>query len=148
MKKSDFGVVSVIYAIGLAFLWMTLDLPEGAQTYPLVLISALLLVNTLYLIRSFLAYRNSHHVEDDLSHAFKGFVVKQFCIVLTWCFLYLVLMPYLGYYVSTVAFMVGLMLSLKVKPLYILISVIVIAAMVAGVFSSFLNVPLPTGIFF
>lgn len=148
MKKSDFGVVSVIYAIGLGFLWMTLDLPEGAQTYPLVLITALLAVNTLYLVRSFWAFRSTHHIEDDVSTTFKNFIPIQFLGVLSWCIGYLVLMYVVGYYLSTVIFMVGTMLFLKVKPLYIFISVLVIAAMVAAVFSSFLHVPLPTGMLF
>lgn len=148
MKKSDFGVVSVIYAIGLGFLWMTLDLPEGAQTYPLVLISALLGVNTIYLARSLLALRSSHHVEDDVSTTFKDFIPAQFIGIVIWCVSYLVLMYVVGYYLSTIIFMVGTMLYLKVKPLYIFISVVVIAAMVAAVFSSFLHVPLPTGMLF
>ena len=148
MKKSDVGVVSVIYAIGLGFLWMTLDLPEGAQTYPLVLITALLCVNTIYFIRSLWAFRSTHQVEDDVSTTFKNFLPSQFIGVFIWCIGYLILMYIVGYYVSTVIFMVGTMLFLKVKPLYIFISVAVIAAMVATVFSTFLHVPLPTGMLF
>lgn len=148
MKKSDFGVVSVIYAIGLGFLWMTLDLPEGAQTYPLVLITALLCVNSIYFIRALWAYRSTHHVEDDVSTTFKSFIPAQFIGVLAWCISYLALMYIVGYYLSTIIFMVGTMLFLRVKPLYIFLSVVVIAAMVAAVFSSFLHVPLPTGMLF
>ena len=148
MKKSDFGVVSVIYAIGLGFLFMTLDLPDAAQTSPLVLISALLFVNTLYLIKSLASYRSNHQVEDDVAHAFKEFIPMQFMGVAAWIIGYLALMYVTGYYLSTAIFMVGTMLFLRVKPLYIAISVIVIAAMVAAVFSAFLHVPLPTGMFF
>lgn len=38
MKRSDIPVVCVIYAIAIAFLIMTLQLPEAAQVYPMVLI--------------------------------------------------------------------------------------------------------------
>ena len=65
MKKSDIPVVCIIYAIGIVFLIMTLQLPEAAQIYPTVLVSALILVNTLYLISAFLRYRQNHHIEDD-----------------------------------------------------------------------------------
>lgn len=148
MKKSDFGVVSVIYAIGLGFLFMTLDLPDAAQTYPLVLISALLSVNTFYLINSFLSYRSTQQVENDVEHAFKDLIPKQFLGVFACIIGYLALMYVAGYYLSTAVFMISTMLFLRVKPLHILISVIVIAAMVAAVFSTFLHVPLPTGILF
>lgn len=31
MKKSDFGVIAVLYLVGIAFLVMTLKLPTGAM---------------------------------------------------------------------------------------------------------------------
>ena len=37
MKKSDFGVIAVLYLVGIAFLVMTLKLPTGAMRYPLFL---------------------------------------------------------------------------------------------------------------
>ncbi|MCI5896946.1 MAG: tripartite tricarboxylate transporter TctB family protein [Sutterella sp.] len=148
MKRSDFPVVSIIYAIGLAFLIATLQLPEAAQTYPLVLISALLFLNTLYLIRSFLSFRRAQRIENDIPVIFHGFLFKQFAGVFIWCVAYLVMMYFLGYYLSTVLFLVGSLLFMRVNILHIAMTTVVLGIMVWAVFSQFLHVPLPVGVLF
>jgi len=145
MKKSDIPVVCIIYAIAIAFLIMTLQLPEAAQVYPMVLISALILVNTLYLIRTFL---QDHHIEDDYPIIFKGFLSFQFFGVFISIVAYLVLMYFFGYYVSTVLYLAGSLLFLKVPMKFNLMTVVVMVIMVAVVFSYFLKVPLPEGLIF
>lgn len=148
MKRSDFPVVSIIYAIGLAFLIATLQLPEAAQTYPLVLISALLFLNTLYLIRSFLSFRRAQRIENDIPVIFHGFLFKQFAGVFIWCVAYLVMMYFLGYYLSTVLFLMGSLLFMRVNILHIAMTTVVLGIMVWAVFSQFLHVPLPVGVLF
>lgn len=148
IKKSDIPVVCIIYAIAIAFLIMTLQLPEAAQVYPMVLISALILVNTLYLIRTFLHYRQNHHIENDYPIVFNGFLPVQFFGVFAAVALYLVLMYFFGYYISTVLYLAGSLLFLKVPMKYNLMTVVVMVVMVAVVFSYFLKVPLPTGLIF
>ena len=148
MKKSDIPVVCIIYAIAIAFLIMTLNLPEAAQVYPMVLISALILVNTLYLIRTFLHYRQNHHIENDYPIVFSGFLPLQFFGVFVSIGLYLVLMYFCGYYLATVLYLIGSLLFLKVPMKYNLMTVVVMIVMVAVVFSYFLKVPLPAGLLF
>ncbi len=148
MKKSDFYVVAVIYAIGFWFLAMTLDLPEEAQTYPLVLICSLLTLNSLYFIQVCLKYRKKRTVRDDLPEIFHGFQVKQFVTVIIGAVIYLALMPVLGFYIDTALYLIGAMLLLNVKRLYIGIALVVMFAMVYGVFTLFLKVPLPVGMIF
>lgn len=148
MKKSDIPVVCIIYAIAIAFLIMTLNLPEAAQVYPMVLISALILVNTLYLIRTFLHYRQNHHIENDYPIVFSGFLPLQFFGVFISIGLYLVLMYFCGYYLATVLYLIGSLLFLKVPMKYNLMTVVVMIVMVAVVFSYFLKVPLPAGLLF
>lgn len=148
MKKSDIPVVCIIYAIAIAFLIMTLQLPEAAQVYPLVLISALISVNTLYIIRTYLLFRKNHHIENDYPIVFKGFLPLQFFGVFIAIGVYLVLMYFCGYYISTVLYLAGSLLFLKVPMKYNLMTVVVMIVMVAVVFSYFLKVPLPTGLLF
>ena len=148
MKKSDIPVVCIIYAIAIAFLIMTLNLPEAAQVYPMVLITALIFVNTLYLIRTFLKYRQDHRIENDYPIVFNGFLFKQFFGVFLSIIVYLVLMYFCGYYISTVLYLAGSLLFLKVPVRYNLMTIVVMIIMVAVVFSYFLKVPLPTGILF
>lgn len=148
MKKSDIPVVCIIYAIAIVFLIMTLNLPEAAQVYPMVLILALILVNTLYLIRTFLKYRQDHKIENDYPIVFNGFLLKQFFAIFLSVAAYLVLMHFCGYYVATVIYLAGSLLFLNVPMRYNLMTVGVMVVMVAVVFSYFLKVPLPAGIFF
>ena len=148
MKRSDFPVVAIIYGIALAFLIATLQLPEPAQTYPLVLISALIFLNTLYLIRSFLNFRKKQRIENDIPVIYHGFLFKQFAGVFIWCVAYLVMMYFLGYYLSTVLFLVGSLLFMRVNILHIAMTTVVLGIMVWAVFSQFLHVPLPVGVLF
>ncbi len=148
MKKSDIPVVCIIYAIAIVFLIMTLNLPEAAQVYPMVLISALIFVNTLYLIRTFLKYRQDHRIENDYPIVFNGFLPKQFFGVFVAIAGYLILMHFCGYYLATVVYLAGSLLFLKVPMRYNLMTVVIMVVMVAVVFSYFLKVPLPAGIFF
>ena len=101
MKKSDFPVIAIIYAIGLWFLSMTLELPEEAQTYPLVLITALLSVNTLYMVRQVWSWRKTRVVENDIAKTFSTFIPVQFFGVVAWCVGYLFLVDLTGYYLTT-----------------------------------------------
>ena len=148
MKRSDFPVVAIIYGITLAFLIATLQLPEAAQTYPLVLISALIFLNTLYLIRSFLNFRKTQRIENDMPVIFHGFLFKQFAGVFLWCVGYLVMMYFLGYYLSTILFLVGSLLFMRVNFIQIALTTVVMCVMVWAVFSQFLHVPLPVGAMF
>ena len=148
MKKSDFPVISIIYAIGFWFLSMTMELPEEAQTYPLVLISALLAVNTIYMVRQYLNWRQTRQIENDVAKSFGQFIPMQFFGMVAWCVGYLVLMDFTGYYLTTFVFLVGSMLFLKVPKLHIAITVAALALMTYVVFTWFLKVPLPVGTLF
>ncbi len=145
MKKSDIGVIAVLYLIGFAFLAMTLQLPEGAKSYPLFLTTLLLGLITLYTILQILRYLKTRTVENDLKKHFSGFQAKQFFGVCAACIAYLVLIYWLGYYLSSALFLVGCMLFLKVKPLFVAGALIVLMGIIYGVFTIFLHVPLPAG---
>ena len=147
MKKSDIGVVVFIYAIVLLFYAMTLDLPPEVQIYPTCLIAGLALLNTLYLVLALKKSRKAGFI-NDLPEVFEGFVKSQFFMVLTGCILYLVLMYVLGFYLSSVIFLVTVLYLLKVSVRSILMTVVVLGVIIYLVFSRFLHVPLPVGIVF
>ena len=148
MKKSDFPVIAIIYAIGFWFLAMTMELPEEAQTYPLVLITALLGVNTLYMVRQVMSWRKTKTIENDVAKTFSTFLPVQFFGVVAWCVGYLVMMDFTGYYFTTFVYLVGSMMFLKVPKLHIAITVAAMALMTFLVFTWFLKVPLPVGTLF
>ena len=143
MKKSDFGVIAVLYLVGIAFLVMTLKLPTGAMRYPLFL--ALV---SIYLIQQVLHYIKTREIVDDLKQKFQDFQAVQFFGVCAFCVIYLILIQKLGYYLSSVLFMLGCMLFLRVKPLFVVLSTAILMGIIYGVFTVFLKVPLSVGLIF
>ena len=150
MKTSDICVIGVIYAVSFFFFTQTILLPEEAQTYPLGLIAALALLNTLYLAQClFKAYRaGSLAVVSDFAEIFKGMQLKQFLSVLVGCTLFLVMMYTIGYYAAAVIYLVGTLLYFRVSKLWIGLTLVTLVALVYAVFSMFLKVPLPVGVLF
>ena len=146
MKKTDIGVVAYVYAVALFFLSMTLKLPKPAQAYPLFIIVLLLGLTTLYVAQMVIGAKKKG-VESGMED-FKDFLPKQFFPVLAMIIVYLVLMYFVGFYISTALFMVVSLLFLKVKKWQILLSTAVILVLVYCAFTLFLGVKLPMGILF
>lgn len=153
MTSSDIGVIVIIYATALLFFYMTLDLKPAAQIYPMCLIAGLALLNTLYLGRCLLRlYRQRTHgqkgIINDLSGIFKGFQAKQFFFVVAACIAYMSILYYIGFYLASLVYLVGVLLYLKVKPLPIALTTLFLGALIYCVFTLFLKVPLPKGVLF
>ncbi|MBO6002209.1 MAG: tripartite tricarboxylate transporter TctB family protein [Desulfovibrio sp.] len=148
MKRSDIGVVAVIYAICLLFFVMTLNLPEQAQTYPLCLLAGLFFLNTVYIGRAVLAYRRDKAMVDDVSESFGTFQAGQFFGTVALGVLYMVLLWLAGFYISTVLYMLAAMLFLRVPRLHIAVTAGAMLGIIYAVFTLFLKVPLPVGLLF
>lgn len=150
MTRSDIGVIISVYAICVFFLYMTLQLKEAAQIYPLCLIGGLALLNTLYLGRCVLKARNAggELIINDFREVFKDFQGTQFFFVLGACIAYLVALYYLGFYLSSFIYLVTVMFFLRVKKIQLWLTVVFLGALIYCVFSLFLKVPLPQGIIF
>lgn len=154
MTRSDIGVITIIYATCFLFLYMTLQLKSAAQIYPLCLIAGLAILNTLYLCRCLLRVAicrragQSSGISNDFPEIFKGFQTRQFFFVGSACVAYMFLLYWLGFYIAGAIYLVVVMIYLRVKPAHMAITVVFLGALVYGVFSIFLNVPLPKGILF
>lgn len=147
MKFSDAAVVIAMYAICAFFTAETLALPEAAQTYPLCLLAGLALLNTIFLCRCLWQMRTAG-LTNDLASIFTGFLGRQFFPVLVACVAYLCIMPLGGFYLTSVVFLVGVLLYLRVPRLHTLLTVVLLMVMIYAVFSLFLKVPLPGGVLF
>lgn len=149
MKKSDIGVVAMIYAICVFFFVMTINLKADAQTYPMSLICGLFVLNTLYLMRSiWLLRKEGGRVRNDLAEVFAGFQSRQFTVLALGCIGYMVLMYVAGFYIASVTYLVGTLLFLRVPLRHLILTVGVMALMIYVVFTLFLKVPLPVGLLF
>lgn len=150
MTRSDIGVIAIIYATCALFLYMTFQLKAAAQIYPLCLIAGLALLNTLYLLRCFYRMFVSHarRVINDMPEIFSEFLPQQFFFLVFGAIAYLALLYYLGFYLAGVIYLICTLWGLKVRPLPLAGTVIIMGILIYGVFTLFLKVPLPKGILF
>ena len=72
MKKTDIGVVVVMYAVCAYWYFETVKLKADSQTYPLFTIGLLFGLTTLYLVQMLVAAKK-YGVESGVDTVFKGF---------------------------------------------------------------------------
>ena len=144
MKRSDLGVGLFMYGVCLFFYLMVTTLPEEARTYPLTILACLAVLNTCFVLREVFALKRRGLI-NDLPDIFAGFRAGQFFFVLLACMAYMALLPYLGFYVTSLAYLVLCMCFLRVPKLHLLLSIAVLAALIYAVFTLFLKVTLPVG---
>ena len=144
MKKTDIGVVLFMYFVCGFFYYHMVKLKASSQTYPRFTIVLLFGLTTLYLIQMVIAAKK-YGVESGVDSVFKDFQTAQFFVCLCATVLYLICIHLFGFYIPTVIFMAAIMLYLKVPPLYICITIVVIIALIYFAFQKFLGVKLPVG---
>ena len=144
MKKTDIGVVAFMYLVCAYFYTQTIKFQADSQTYPKFTIVLLFGLTTLYLLQMLVAAKK-HGVERGVDTVFKDFEPKQFLVCLLGAILYVVLMHFFGFYISTVIFMAAVLLYLRVPLLHSAIAIVAILALVYFAFGKFLGVKLPVG---
>jgi len=145
MKKTDIGVVAFMYAVCAFFYVYSFDLHEDSLTYPRFTIVLLFGLTTLYLIQMIIAARK-FGVESGVDTVFAGFKAAQFFIAVVLTIVYFFLMKYLGFFSSTIIYMVAALVYLRVPPLHTVIAVIGVNVMIYIAFVEFLGVRLPKGL--
>jgi uncharacterized membrane protein YhdT len=144
MKKTDIGVVAFMYLVCAYFYTQTIKFQADSQTYPKFTIVLLFGLTTLYLLQMLVAAKK-HGVESGVDTVFMDFEPKQFLVCLLGAILYVVLMHFFGFYISTVIFMAAVLLYLRVPLLHSAIAIVAILALVYFAFGKFLGVRLPVG---
>ncbi len=148
MKKSDIYLIGIMYAILGAFLYMTLQLKVEARIYPMFVMGILFILVTMYVIKCAIAYSKTKEITNDFGKIFEGFDPKQFFVILGLSVVFIVLINILGFYSSTILYLISVLLFLKVPKVHIGITTVAFTILMYGVFTMFLRVPLPTGILF
>ncbi len=144
MRKTDIGVVVFMYLVCAYFYSQTVGFKADSQTYPMFTIILLFGLTTLYLLQMIVAAKK-HGVESGVDKVFKDLEAKQLLICLLGAIVYVVLMHFFGFYISTVIFMAVILLYLKVPILHSAIAIVAILALVYFAFGKFLGVRLPVG---
>lgn len=145
MKKSDILICGFMYAFSLFSLALTQEFPREARYYPEFVIGLLVILTTVRVMFMFRDYRGSHEIINDIPVVFDGFLPRQFWVLFGLFLVFFVLLQLIGFYPAA---MIYLFLSLKyfrIRPLYIVLILVVMAGLIFGTFDTFLNVPLPKG---
>ncbi len=147
MKKTDIGVVAFMYGICIWFLLMNRNLPADAQIYPKFIIAILGGLTTLYLIRMIITAKKEG-VTNGFPQLFRGFLPRQFFPILGMTVGYLAALYLIGFYPSTLIFMILLLWFMNIKPLTIAITTLAILLLVFVTFNIVLKVSLLKGLVF
>ena len=144
MKKTDIGVIVFMYLVCAYFYTQTIKFQADSQTYPMFTIALLFGLTTLYLLQMIVAAKK-HGVESGVDTVFKDLQPKQLLVCLLGAIVYVVLMYFFGFYISTVIFMAAVLLYLRVPLLHSAIAIVALLALVYLAFGKFLGVRLPVG---
>lgn len=143
MKRQEMILGYVLVVLSGIFYFLTFRLPENARIYPLFVITLLFLLSVLHLV---LTYRKTE--DSDTSKAIKmtSEQKKRGLLITVASAIYIALLPIIGYIVTTIIYIIGVLFSLDVdKKKAVLISV-VFTALVYALFNNLLRVPLPKGL--
>lgn len=136
-----------MYGVCIMFLVMTLRLKKAAQTYPMFIIILLALLTTLY-VYNMAKDAKRLGVTSGLEEVFGETLPGQFVPVMAMIVFYLIGMYFVGFYPSTIVFMLACLWFLKVPKWQILVSTLVVVCLVYAAFAMFLGVKLPMGLLF
>lgn len=140
MKHQDRIIGIVFIAIAIVFYVVTMDFPEKSQGYPLIMISVMTILAVMLIIQSFIK-----KPEKSWKELFGHVHWKRFFFVFGSCFAYILLVNFIGFFVTTLSYLIITMVVLKANLKTILLAVPFFMLLIFLVFSVFLKVPLPTG---
>lgn len=144
MKRDNYILAGILSAMTVLFFIMTLRLPDKARTYPLFILGLLTFLIIIFLIDTNIRAKKEGGNTEPL---FKDFQKKQFAVIFVSAAAYVILMDVLGYFASTIAYIVFCLIALKVEKRKSVIITLGFSAFIYLVFVYLLKVPLPKGFF-
>lgn len=138
MKTYD-SILSIFLLIFCGMYYVAINkLPEEARQYPLFIFVLLLAFTVILLITTFIK-------KEEKINIFQGMQFKQFGFVLITAIVYVAMINILGFFTSTLIYLLITLLGLKVIPKYAVITSVGFCIVVYLVFVFFLRVPVPRG---
>ena len=141
LKHSDRVVSIAFMVIALIFFLNTMKLPENSQMYPRFMIGIMTFLAILIFIKSFFKAP-----EKEWKELFGHIQWKRFLFVFVISFVYIALINTLGFFTTTLLYLIISMVFLKGTVKTFIISIPSFMLVLYLVFRIFLKVPLPTGI--
>lgn len=138
MKKIDFVISLILLIFGSLYYYQTFSfISSGAAFVPRIYAILLMTFSLILLIRSFLT-----------KEKFKGGNIKKILITMGITFIYILSIPFLGFHLSSLIFILIILLLRRIKNIFILAGVPIGSVLFIYVFfQKVLNVPVPMGFF-
>lgn len=139
-KRKDIVSAILLYIVAITFLVIATQMKGDAGLFPKFLSLLIIILNTIQLIMIFLKKAKPSKNIDDL-------VIKKIFIIILDCLIYVIVIKYLGFIISTILFLVSTVFLLDVKNKKIGVITSIITVLVIYVcFKLLLKVPIPYGV--
>lgn len=150
MKKDDILSGCILIAISIYFLRESNSLPSsslgipGSAFFPRLVCFAFVIFGGILIIRSF----KKGEAERKITLILKQDLIRVLAVILL-CGIYIFSMPFLGFILTSILFIVLLMFIFQVKRIGIIILWgFLVTLIIYFIFKILLKVPLPAGMFF
>ena len=156
MWKKDIYAVIFVFAVCLLAYWETLPYPYQSAYFPRIIIGLLALTTCALLGKSILAGRKEKQevLQETQEYGekipiWKQQAVRKVVLMIVASAIYLVVLSFVGFFVTTLVYLPVMIRLLGVRKLVtIALSTSVVVFFIYLVFRAFLNVPLPEGLVF
>ena len=155
-KQKDLVTFLVIFGMGTFLYIRSVDFPLGAKAFPQVIIISVLVLTVVMIARSFLPARKTAKSETEPSvgqgdeeqeRSASTRLKTQPAVVLAAMIAYVALINVLGFFVTSILFVPGLIYYMGLRSWRaVLLPSVVLLVFVYVLFVTQLRVPLPTGI--
>lgn len=141
MKKKDLALGFLVLIVSFIYFFMSSQLSPKAAIYPKFISMILGALSLLFIVKTALT-------KEVVEKASSEFQTKQFFFVFSMAFVYVATINILGYFTSTILFLIVTLFGLKTDKKRSVLTGIGFSIFVLVIFKLLLNVPLPQGFIF
>ena len=160
MKRDELVFILILVVFFVFMLFNSLDLREvrrfgemGSGFWPILVLSMALLLSMVLLGVSYNQYKKGKGKAPEGGEAPAGVGAdrgrrrKKLALTILFLLIYLVIMPWVGFILSTVIYVFAFIFALEERrKLVLALSPVLVTAMMVAVFVKFLSIPLPKGV--
>ena len=160
MKRDEIIVNLVIIAFFIFMLINSLKLHEirrfgevGSGFWPILILSTATLLSIILLVSTLIKYLNEKKKASVEASISKEALVdlksrrRKFALSVILLLIYVIIMPWIGFVLSTLIYVLAFILALEERRKYVLIiSPILVTALIVIIFAKFIVIPFPRGV--
>jgi len=160
MKRDEIIVNLVIIAFFIFMLINSLKLHEirrfgevGSGFWPILILSTATLLSIILLVLTLIKYLNEKKKASVEASISKEALVdlksrrRKFALSVILLLIYVIIMPWIGFVLSTLIYVLAFILALEERRKYVLIiSPVLVTALIVIIFAKFIVIPFPRGV--